>query len=270
MQKQDLTFKTGLQYCKRDDVTDMFMLRCDADEDDDGVVTATESLCGEWEDAYNDDGTRKNRCTHRFMGTPNCGEWESHCEEGFSGESCCYHKYPMNCGTITSRERIGIREGYVGDSAADFRHFCEVLCDEFPDCLAFEVKDGGTAEDPEGDDILNGDSVCYFKAAYTQDPHKNWYGTDPSFNCFSNTCRQNHYQIDGSVHSETINYDVNSEVNSIFGLTGDSVALDGNDAEGDGSQDLMNVGVQGGNGAGARSHQATADRIRRARRAFGG
>jgi hypothetical protein len=39
----DPGFRTGLQYCRRNDVTEMFELRCSAEEDEDGVVTPTSS-----------------------------------------------------------------------------------------------------------------------------------------------------------------------------------------------------------------------------------
>jgi len=232
-------FKTGLQYCKKNEDTGMFELRCDAEEDENGVVAAMTSKCGSWTAKKS-----KKRCTHGFMGDANCGKWESNCLDGFSGESCCYHKSSYSCGSLTSRERIGIRTGYQGEDTNDFVNFCSVLCDEFPDCMAFEVKDGGSVTDPEGEDMLTGDSICYFKAAYTQDPKHNWYGKDPSFNCYSNTCRQNSYELTGT---KTINYDPNAKTASDFGITDDLIAL-----EGDGGRDAVDVQVQGGQGAGRR------------------
>lgn len=152
-------------------------------------------------------GLQKNEnCRHEHSGG-NC-KWESYCEDDFSGESCCYHKFAYDCGTSTARERVGKRAGYTGKTTEDFVDFCRVLCDEFPDCMAFEVQDGGTESDPAGSDTLNEDSICWFKASYTQDPRNNFYGTDPSKDCYSNTCRQNTYQLVGSVHSKTINYKV--------------------------------------------------------------
>merc|ERR1712080_249330 len=201
-------FKSGLQYCDKDPETDLYLIRCHAEENDDGVVEPDASTCGYWSDDIDEEGEVKPRCTHEFMGGGNCGTWHSDCLEDFSGESCCYHKYPYNCGTITSRERQGKRAGYSGESIEDFVDFCRVLCDEFPDCMAFEVQDGGTNDAPFGPNEMNRESKCYFKASYTQDPYHNWYGGVALFDCYSNTCRQNTYQIIGSKFTKTINYDV--------------------------------------------------------------
>jgi len=206
---QDENFKSGLQYCKKNE-QGQTETRCMAQTDENGVVSADSSKCGEWTDGVDEEGKRKPRCLHAHSGGGQCGEWISYCEEDFGGESCCYHKYPYNCGSITARERIGVRAGYEGETSDDFVDFCRVLCDEFPDCMGFEVEDGGNDELPEGPNALNGESICFFKAAYTQDPMHNWYGKDANFDCYSNTCRQNSYQIVGSRFAKTINYDVNT------------------------------------------------------------
>merc|ERR1712080_665426 len=89
-------FKSGLQYCDKDPETDLYLIRCHAEENDDGVVEPDASTCGYWSDDIDDEGEVKPRCTHEFMGGGNCGTWHSDCLEDFSGESCCYHKYPYN------------------------------------------------------------------------------------------------------------------------------------------------------------------------------
>lgn len=190
----DDDFKSGLQYCEKDD-NGAVKVRC-------GPPPEQSSKCGEWE-------PNKPNCRHDHSGG-NC-KWTSYCQDDFSGESCCYHKHPFSCGSLTARQRIGKRAGYTGLTTSDFVDFCRLLCDEFPDCLAFEVVDGGNTADPAGEDQLNGDSVCYFKAAYTQDPHHNFYGTDASYDCYSNTCRQNSYQLIGSRYASTINYKVDGD-----------------------------------------------------------
>merc|ERR1712195_227595 len=93
---------------------------------------------------------------------------------------CCLHKKDMNCGTLTTRERDGKRNGFV--AGEDFIAFCEDLCEEFPDCMAFEVKKE-----------LGNKPTCYFKSSYTQNNKQQWTGADDKWDCYSNTCRQNSY-----------------------------------------------------------------------------
>jgi len=109
----------------------------------------------------------------------------SGCEEGFSGDTCCYQKTFGDCGTITTRERIAFRYGFEGETNEEFIKFCETMCEEFPDCFAFEVEDGGTTLEASGENnLVSKTAACFFKAAYTVAP------TDPSKDCYSNICRQ--------------------------------------------------------------------------------
>lgn len=192
LQLGDEDFLSGLQYCKKVEGTERSMLRCEATEVE-GVIVAGESVCGEWSSPIAD----QSKCIHPYnTDRPNCGNWESFCEEGFSGDSCCYHKHENNCGTLTSRERNGKRNGYI--EGQDFIGFCRELCDEFPDCLAFEVKElEGEVEQYD----------CFFKAAYTQNEKKQWMGVDSEYACYSNTCRQNNY----ASNPDTINYKPTSD-----------------------------------------------------------
>jgi hypothetical protein len=128
------------------------------------------------------------------------------CKEGFMGPACCYHKYHGACGTVTTRERAANRGGFEGSTSEQFIQFCMELCDEFPTCQAFELKDDGLNLDESGPtpaftDMRN--SICYFKSAFTQqdcmrsDSSCDWEtrtkfnSEDPSFDCYSNVCRQN-------------------------------------------------------------------------------
>jgi len=143
------------------------------------------------------------------------------CQEGWFGETCCYHRYYGSCGTMSTRERIPRRLGYEGITNEAFIDFCQMLCDEFPDCLAFEIEDGGTSLLGGGMNSFEGKMAkCYFKSAFSQDEtatsaevdengvaksmkgvsnaarafkgiNHEYRGTDPSYDCYSNVCRQN-------------------------------------------------------------------------------
>jgi hypothetical protein len=203
-------FKSGLQYCAKDTVTNQAKIRCWAkpvkQADGTSRVEPQASHCGEWSDRKRAGKDNKRCRPGHTQGGGNCGAWTSYCKDGFSGESCCYHKYPKSCGTITSRERTGKRAGFV--KGKDFVAFCRTLCDEFPDCLAFEVQDGGTAAAPNGSDDLNNNdaATCFFKAAYSQNQRFQYEGKDPKFDCYSNTCRQNKYTTIGGKAVATVNY----------------------------------------------------------------
>lgn len=175
--------KSGLMYCMKDEDGKYFS-RCDS---------ADESSCEDDDNNY--------------------------CMEGHFGGSCCYHKYNGSCGTHTTRERSAIRTGFYDEykehNPENFVDFCRVLCDEFPDCMAFEVLDGGDNLDESGQNNLGGDpaiSICYFKAAYTQSENLEWMGSDPAYDCYSNTCRQNKYFTTSSgAKTQIINYKVPSQ-----------------------------------------------------------
>lgn len=190
----DPDFASGLQYCKMAEGTDRSMVHCDAVESVAGVVTASKSFCGKWE---NQKTIPFAKCRPEYDSKSNCGRWEGNCKDDFSGKSCCYHKHNANCGTLTTRERSGERNGFNSGLSSDdtpikFTDFCQDLCDEFPDCMAFEVL-----SNPE----KGADQSCFFKAAYTQNEKNQWMANDPTYDCYSNTCRQNNY-----AGRDTINY----------------------------------------------------------------
>jgi hypothetical protein len=114
------------------------------------------------------------RCTDDKDTT--CGDWTQRdmptdvCEEGWFGATCGYHRYGLECGTLTTRERAANRGGYEGNSNEEFIQFCLELCDEFPDCMAFELEDGGSSPYQTGNNSFDGrDATCYFKSSYTQE-----------------------------------------------------------------------------------------------------
>jgi len=161
-----------------------------------------------------------------------CTTWQDttcdECQDGFFGETCCYHQYHGSCGTMSTRERIPRRLGYEGETNEEFIMFGLMLCDEFPDCMAFEVEDGGTDLYTSGLNSFEGKmAAIYFKSAFTQDDEGGisdasaaggrkvsgnglrgrdhvFRGEDPTYDCYSNVCRQNAafpkaYQLDAAI-----------------------------------------------------------------------
>jgi len=132
------------------------------------------------------------RCTDSLDTT--CVE----CETNWFGDTCCYHQFFGSCGTMTTRERIAARLGFEGETNEDFIDFCLDLCDEFPDCMAFEIMDGGVDFTESGaNNLISKTAACYFKASFTQgedavlDGALAFKGEDPALDCYSNVCRQN-------------------------------------------------------------------------------
>lgn len=127
------------------------------------------------------------------------------CSDQWYGDTCCYHLNYASCGTLTTRERIARRYGFEGITNEDFVQFCLELCDEFPDCMAFETEDGGDSYDASGPaNYISTTAACYFKASFSQEEidldqlssgvQSNslmvFKGDDPRFDCYSNVCRQ--------------------------------------------------------------------------------
>lgn len=119
------------------------------------------------------------------------------CQDRWFGDTCCYHQYFGSCGTVTTRERIARRLGFEGETNEEFVDFCLELCDEFPDCMAFEIEDGGLDYKASGpNSLISKTAACYFKASFTQEEDDVtqdlvFKGEDPRLDCYSNVCRQN-------------------------------------------------------------------------------
>jgi hypothetical protein len=108
------------------------------------------------------------------------------CEEGYIGLRCCYERSFTDCNTETTRERSALRGGFSGNSDAEFIYFCMDMCDELPDCAAFEIMDGGADDTATGPNSLTTpDATCYFKTDFTPEGEP---GTDPSKDCYTNVC----------------------------------------------------------------------------------
>jgi len=107
------------------------------------------------------------------------------CSQDFFGATCAYEKSYSACGSMTTRERRADAYGYTGETNDEFIAFCLQLCDEFPDCMAFEIEDGGDSADASCDESLGGRGAqCYFKSSYTA------LSDDYSQDCYSNIVRQ--------------------------------------------------------------------------------
>ena len=182
---------SGLQYCKKSDTTGEQMVRCEKFGDDDPVGSST---CGEWSEKHPDVPTPQcvdeNAHPERMQ---ECGKWISYCEHEHIGKSCCYHAHTGGCGAEPSRTRSANKNVYNAEAGGNVEDFCRVLCDGFKDCMAFEVDHGDA-----GANVYNEKEppTCLFFAGYTQMDGK-WRDHKSSKTCFSNTCRQNTYQVTG-------------------------------------------------------------------------
>jgi len=250
--KNSKEFKSGLQYCKINAVTGLPDTQCTATEQKeinaDGkktlVVVPRSTKCGNWKGLVGEKPFRYDGANHQlpknldrclpFTRGGKCGEWQSNCKEDFYGQSCCYHKSPYSCGVITTRERSAKRLKYPSEDAAKksklsaqnkpagypkegyFAQFCMSLCSEFPDCLAVEIEDKGTAANPSGTpDESDEFKKCYFKSAFTQDQRYKRKGNEPHMDCYSNTCRQNIYTMAGNGKPlQIINYKIPAKKNA--------------------------------------------------------
>lgn len=128
------------------------------------------------------------------------------CKEGYYGPKCEYEKSFSACGTITTRERKVDSLGYEGDTNEEFVNFCLELCEEFPDCMAFEVTDGGDWMTESGDNDLYQspghlarDKSCHMKSAYSR------LTSQYEYDCYSNLIRQ------GDAFREPGGYDEETE-----------------------------------------------------------
>jgi len=235
----DANFKSGLKYCSVSAETGLPHTFCTSTTNKNGVVVPRSTKCGRWDTTGITtkftwpDGTRhtlpydQDHCLPDTRGDSpkynKCGKWVSNCQEGFFGQSCCYHKHPYSCGTETSRQRSARRMKFPksGRTLNDLAEFCMSICDEFPDCLAVEIQDGGDFSDPAKNGKVVNDKLyeqtCFFKSAFSQDQKFRWKSQykdnedqlregDPALDCYSNTCRQNIYRTLAGARTKVINY----------------------------------------------------------------
>jgi len=121
------------------------------------------------------------------------------CQEDFYGEQCAYWRTYGDCGSGPGYRQRTVKTGkFRGETNLEFISWCMMMCDEFPDCMAFEVGDEGAAwdgpgtaaaeRDPEEKQIMTKpQSLCALMdvpLGSTQLP------SDTSKDCFSNIRRQ--------------------------------------------------------------------------------
>jgi len=181
--------------CDRDDFKDGLHMKCTqcadcgTDNDDCDVDAMGEyqlKTCTDTSDTVCPSCPPVKNCEDGFVKCDDAKSSEcQQCSEGFYGDNCCYEKAFSACGTMTTRERRADAYGYDGESTEEFIEFCLSLCEEFPDCMAFEIEDGGTDYESSGEFVRGGrGDQCYFKSAYSQ------LTNDFAQDCYSNTCRQ--------------------------------------------------------------------------------
>merc|ERR1711998_707977 len=83
------------------------------------------------------------------------------CEENYLGNQCCWKQTFTNCGSDRPyRVRSGRAGGYGGQTNDEFIEYCRTLCEEFPDCIAFDAQDRGHNDHESGRAHFKTDSEC--------------------------------------------------------------------------------------------------------------
>jgi hypothetical protein len=128
--------------------------------------------------------TRERRTINPYFSHTQCVEPSSGCDDGvqLDGQDACITDFSSFDGGDMQNVITG---GWKTKCNYVFYKQCSFLCDEFPDCTAFEVIDNGDDSDPWGvlgttDELWRPLSYCYFTSAPTQ------LSTDWSRNCFAN------------------------------------------------------------------------------------
>jgi len=123
------------------------------------------------------------------------------CEADFYGDNCRYWRTYADCGVGPGyRERTAKTGKFRGQSNGEFIAWCMMLCDEFPDCLAFEIDDIGddwnrAGTKAEEDDVTQKqsltkpNSLCSLKHLETGSVTA-FADADLKKDCFSNIRRQ--------------------------------------------------------------------------------
>jgi hypothetical protein len=66
------------------------------------------------------------------------------CEDDFYGKQCAYLRTFGDCASGPGYRERTVRTGkFRGETNGEFINWCMMMCDEFPDCLAFQIGDGG-------------------------------------------------------------------------------------------------------------------------------
>ncbi len=116
----------------------------------------------------------------------------------FLGEQCCYMRTFTACGGLSYREFTARLAGFEGSGTEEFIDWCRAMCDDFEECMAFEVVDGGTVDDATGDAPLGlPNSVCHLKDVASL------INEDTSKDCWHNICRQPEEDVNSQLLSDT-------------------------------------------------------------------
>jgi len=148
------------------------------------------------------------------------------CEHSFYGKTCDYWRTYGDCGTGAGyHERTSKTGKFKGSTNEDFIASCMLLCDEMPDCVAFEIDDGGESWDKAGHNkLMKPNSVCSLK-------NMNFGSvatpSDTSKDCFANLLRQPEANVRLSM-ADTPAKVVDSLVFPGVGCVGATCMLEGN------------------------------------------
>jgi len=123
------------------------------------------------------------------------------CQKDFYGETCSYWRTYADCGVGPGYRERTVKTGkFRGETNGEFIAWCMMLCDEFPDCMAFEIYDMGDTWDEAGSadaerdptikqSLTKPNSMCSLKHIATGSVTA--FATfDLTKDCFSNIRRQ--------------------------------------------------------------------------------
>jgi len=148
---------------------------------------------------------------------PNCQEGEItchndidsiclNCEEGYFNQDCCFERSFVDCPSYAEKTRTLVqmeskncaRTDTCVKSNADFINMCMALCDVLPDCISFEVEDGGADDTESGPNSLTS-AIASCKFSSGKEPKNidnggllegEVAGTNPAFDCYTNICNK--------------------------------------------------------------------------------
>jgi len=111
------------------------------------------------------------------------------CDKDYFGAQCSYWKTYADCGVGAGYRERTVKTGkFRGRTDGEFIAWCMMLCDEFPDCTAFEVGDNGDSWTKSGDaKLIKPNSLCSLKnvaSGSIEQAHEDYI---TSLDCYSNT-----------------------------------------------------------------------------------
>lgn len=134
----------------------------------------------------------QENCECTGMGEPAECEAGHACEPNYLGNACQYMQTFAACGNLSYRELTARKAGFEGNGTEEFIDWCREMCTAYPDCLAFEVLDGGADTTASGENVLGGPTdVCHLKNIVTAPTED----ADPARDCYSHLHRQSEDDI---------------------------------------------------------------------------